>query len=603
MFNKNLGMKEKVEPKGFNSKLLSSILYLALTSAPLVTTLSLNGCYGSSDTKYTPSTTNSTQPTTNPTGNDTITDKFFPIKVLFKTTVNGDILLRSDAIAMEYNYYMAEKKPYISWEPLNKIREVKEYLYTLDNANWISTGTNTFIQITTPISNKTWFFNVKAVFEDGTESYTSGLEFSIVAEIDHGLKFEGPYNEKFYSILKLADGFLAVGTQQAILDNPQLVNTNTLLNRYTKDFKLVWSKIIGGTHGGWDSINMTKASYFASEQVIETPDNHYMLLMRIESEDGMFSGNKGNGDIGVVKINKDTGNISQVKMLGTMNYDTPYKIIPLTDGNYLLLWTSRVNNSEQICFTKIDSNFNTIFEKILPEVIDFYFYNIMTADGLLVFNTNYKLSNDLSVKKYDFDGNLAADVPLKAIKWLYGAKKLKNGNNLVYGANPDLTPWIMEIDNNLNILTDKNFIPGSKFGNLSVIELENGNLSISINILLDNKATIWVAELDASRNPIWEKYIGDFPGKYYSNMAPKATLCDKNAVVVLSNYPKLNVTRVENNSIIWEKILDFLPDKTEVTSLTTDYDENILIALTYLGNFGKNVLILKINKDNGDLMN
>ena len=77
----------------------------------------------------------------------------------------------------------------------------------------------------------------------------------------------------------------------------------------------------------------------------QTIDNGYIVSGNTYSNDGNVSGNHGGQDIWVVKLN-DVGNISWEKCLGGSAYDFGYPINQTTDGGYILTgWTNSTDGN------------------------------------------------------------------------------------------------------------------------------------------------------------------------------------------------------------------------------------------------------------------
>lgn len=94
-----------------------------------------------------------------------------------------------------------------------------------------------------------------------------------------------------------------------------------------------WQKTLGGTN--IDSAN----------SIIQTTDGGYVVAGETQSNDGDVSGNHGSGDMWVVKLNA-TGTIQWQKTLGGASTDLAYSIIQTTDGGYVLAGQTQSNNGD-----------------------------------------------------------------------------------------------------------------------------------------------------------------------------------------------------------------------------------------------------------------
>lgn len=604
MYNKKIGFSDVLSRKFIARRLLP----LTISATLLFGSLFCSNGKDEDEIEITPVTTTNGGSTgeTTTTTND---QKKFPLRIFYKDHQTGDVLIRNDYRTFEYNYVTAETLPCLTWEPLDNTREVKEYLYTFDNATWFSNGQNTSLQVTTPRGKGYGFFYVKAVFTDGTESYTYGLTYNLVEKFFSGLQFNGLYNENFQRFIKTSDGgYLAVGVQQFFSSEPGTTSLNNglLLNKYDASFNLVWSQRYSGNKGGWDIVNILDPNKErAEEQIIETADS-FMVLMTVESNDGIFSGNKGLTDIALLKIDKSSGEVKFSKMFGTTGYDFPWKLMKLPNDEFLVLWTMRNDTNESFCLSKINSAGDIIFEKVLPETTEWYFNAFLTENGLMIFHELKNSSTDhvdVKVKRYDLNANLIQNLTLKDASSLSDAKRLANGNFVLYGTESGKI-WLMELDNALNIINEKYYADGpanSSPGN--VVELANGNLVITSSVQRNSAGNTWILELDGARNILWEKYLGssDFNGWVG---IPRTMTINGNDIVVFNSIvsKEMLLSRVQNNNVLWSRALSF-PYGTYINSITSDNDGNIVLVGEFLGDFGKNALILKFDKDTGEALN
>ena len=94
-----------------------------------------------------------------------------------------------------------------------------------------------------------------------------------------------------------------------------------------------WQKSLGG------------ASYDYANSVQQTADGGYIVAGVSYSNDGDVSGNHGNDDCWIVKINS-TGDIEWQKSLGGAGYDEAYSIRQTTDNGYIIAGASSSNNGD-----------------------------------------------------------------------------------------------------------------------------------------------------------------------------------------------------------------------------------------------------------------
>jgi len=100
-----------------------------------------------------------------------------------------------------------------------------------------------------------------------------------------------------------------------------------------KNGKIQWQKCLGGRY-------LDEA--FAVQQ---TSDGGYIVAGETSSEDGDVSGNHGWSDAWVVKLDK-SGNIQWQKCLGGSDYDFAYAVQQSSDGGYIVVGSAKSNNGD-----------------------------------------------------------------------------------------------------------------------------------------------------------------------------------------------------------------------------------------------------------------
>jgi len=110
--------------------------------------------------------------------------------------------------------------------------------------------------------------------------------------------------------------------------------------------QIQWQKCLGGT-----SEDMAKS-------IQQTTDGGYIVAGYTGSNDGDISGNHGGLDIWVVKLYPE-GNIQWQKCLGGTNTQIAHSIKQTTDGGYIVLGETTLNNlTIDIWLIKIDQQGN-----------------------------------------------------------------------------------------------------------------------------------------------------------------------------------------------------------------------------------------------------
>jgi len=96
---------------------------------------------------------------------------------------------------------------------------------------------------------------------------------------------------------------------------------------------LQWQKCFGGS--GWDG----------AHSIQQTSDGGYIVAGHTESNDGDVSGNHGGWDVWVVKLNS-TGSLQWQKCLGGSDFDYAYSIQQTSDGGYIVAGGTYSNDGD-----------------------------------------------------------------------------------------------------------------------------------------------------------------------------------------------------------------------------------------------------------------
>ncbi|MBC7864651.1 MAG: T9SS type A sorting domain-containing protein [Bacteroidia bacterium] len=195
---------------------------------------------------------------------------------------------------------------------------------------------------------------------------------------------------------------------------------------------LQWQKTYGGT------------AYELSTSIIQTSDGGYIIAGETNSTDGDVTGNHGNYDAWIVKIDVN-GNLQWQKCLGGSNGDLGQSILQTTDGGYIVGGTTGSTDgdvtglhgtSQDVWMVKLDAAGNISWQKCLGgtgtdgifgvslQGLNFRQVTIDTTyDGGYIIATN-SASNDGDVSGHhtggstpDFDTWIVKTDSLGAIQW------------------------------------------------------------------------------------------------------------------------------------------------------------------------------------------
>ncbi|MCU7549073.1 BACON domain-containing protein [Chitinophagaceae bacterium LB-8] len=151
-----------------------------------------------------------------------------------------------------------------------------------------------------------------------------------------------------------------------------------------------WSKLYGGTQNE------------GASTIIVTTDGGFVIAGSTSSNNGDFSGNHGESDTWVMKLDA-SGNKKWIKLFGGTLYDSNTSIIAAPDGGYLMAGSSNSNDGDvngnhgsyyDAWLVKLDANGNKQWSKLFGGTQhDGASFITATADGGYVM-TGFTYSND-----------------------------------------------------------------------------------------------------------------------------------------------------------------------------------------------------------------
>jgi len=202
----------------------------------------------------------------------------------------------------------------------------------------------------------------------------------------------GSHSDSARSIQQTSDGGYIVAGYTASNDGD--VSGNHGLGDYwivrlNSSGRIEWQKCLGG--------NLNDMAY----SIQQTSDGGFIVAGYTQSHDGDVSGNHGNADYWVVKLNS-AGNIEWQKCLGGSNYDRAYSIQQTSDGGFIVAGYTRSNDGDvsgnhgtyDYWVVKLDSSGRIEWQKCLGGSAWDEAYSIQqTSDGGFII-TGYSESND-----------------------------------------------------------------------------------------------------------------------------------------------------------------------------------------------------------------
>jgi hypothetical protein len=322
---------------------------------------------------------------------------------------------------------------------------------------------------------------------------------------------------------------------------------------------------VSGNHGGsdlWilklDALGYTQWSncYGGSNDedwstVLSLPDSGYIIGSITHSNNGNISGNHGNGDAWILRIDKN-GNTVWQKCFGGSLGESQAKIISTLDGNFLIFFSSISTDGDLTGLTlhgvgdliamKIDTSGNIIWKKCYGGSNDDWAIDVTsTFDSCyIILSTTFSTDGDMIgtpsgganawVAKIDGAGNLIWTLPLaggglefassvvqmRDSTLRIGATTNANGN-LVSGNHGDGDYWIIKVSADGVFLWQK-CLGGTLDDVLSALckTADEGIASIGSTISEDGDVTglhsqsvdYWVVKADSAGNILWQNCLG-----------------------------------------------------------------------------------------------
>ena len=305
-----------------------------------------------------------------------------------------------------------------------------------------------------------------------------------------------------------------------------------------------WQKSLGGS--SQDLANSIQA----------TPDGGYIIAGRSSSNNGDVSGNHGDLDYWVVKIDGG-GNIQWQKSYGGSGFDEASFILSISDGGYIIVGHSFSNNgdvsgnhgSADCWVLKIDGTGIIQWQKSLGgSAFDKANSIQVTSDGgYIIAGRSSSNNGDVSGNHGDSDYWIVKISGLGNIQWQksFGGSSFDEANSVqatsddgyivsgysqsnngdVSGNHGQLDFWIVKIDGTGNIQWQKSF-GGSQSDYAYSIDLtsDGGYILAGTSYSSDGDATVnhgtadfWIVKIDGTGNIQWQKsFGGSFEEESYS---------------------------------------------------------------------------------------
>ena len=306
-----------------------------------------------------------------------------------------------------------------------------------------------------------------------------------------------------------------------------------------------WQKSIGG---GKEEI---------ASMIRQTSDGGYIIAGQTYSNDGDASGNHGAGDAWVIKLTS-TGNITWKKCYGGSDYEIGIDIAQTTDGGYVLAAQSSSNNGDisgnhgqrDYWIVKLDANGSISWQKCLGGTSQDYVRAIkQTSDGgYIVAGVVYSNDGDVTGNHGAFDFWMVKLNDAGNIDWkkcmggtagdevrdvqqtsdggyiLAGVSSSNDGD--VTGNHGGVDYWIVKVDAAGAITWQKSFGGTASDFALSVKQTSDGGYVVAgYENSTDADVTgnhggydYWLIKLDNLGTLLWQKTLGGTSHDYATSM-------------------------------------------------------------------------------------
>ena len=284
----------------------------------------------------------------------------------------------------------------------------------------------------------------------------------------------GTDTDKGFSLQQTSDGGYVVAGYASSNDGDVSGNQGEedfWIVKLNSDGGLVWQKSLGGS------------SDDRARSVQQTSDGGYVVVGFAISNDGDVSGNHGDRDYWIVKLDSD-GDLVWQKCLGGSSDDRARSVQQTSDGGYIVAGSTYSNDGDvsgnhgerDYWIVKLDVDGNLIWQKCLGGTDNELALSVrqITDGGYIVGGSAVSTDGDVSgnhgdrdywIVKLDADGNLVWQKALGGLEsdvatsvrqtsdggYVVGGSSSSN-NGDVSGNNGDSDYWIVKLDTDGNLI-------------------------------------------------------------------------------------------------------------------------------------------------------
>ncbi|MDD3392379.1 MAG: prepilin-type N-terminal cleavage/methylation domain-containing protein [Bacilli bacterium] len=393
--------------------------------------------------------------------------------------------------------------------------------------------------------------------------------------------FGGSISDRFWDVVEVADGYIAVGeTTSSDLEGFHGGTYDALLVKYDKDGNLVSQKIFGGS-GNQDN-------FF---NVIIDDNNHIIATGSLYSI--------ADGDLSDIELPANSGAFMSVNVIFNMDfslndiiffggskYDIFYDTIQTSDGGYLSVGYTNSSNGDvdglkyittgynyEGVIVKYDSNFTIENIQLFSGTGHTYFNSVVeVADGYIVAGNSVAADNDMEGLNISTDGTKDAlivkyDKTLENVMWkkTFGGTKEDNFENIIIADDNTVIAvgYSKSSDSYMNGISKSD--SGYRNAILVKYNISNGNI-VTKKVFGGSNTDIFKAIIKTSSN----NYV--LAGYSYSNNKDLKNFNKGHSDAIMVAYDSdLNLTKIFNEEVVIIDKIDELISNYG-TSLSSSYD-------------------------------
>ena len=349
------------------------------------------------------------------------------------------------------------------------------YMIKLIDGNYLSCGTT---------NSHNGNFNVNRGDSDAFLLKTDRLG-NIIWERTYG----GSYSESFYNVIETINGdIIAIGTtgsnDQQVTGHHGAVGTDDVwLVRTNKNGDLLKQHCFGGS-GAESTTDLGM-----SEGLLISKSGNILFAAETNSNDGDVSGNHGDYDGWVVKLDSATFDIIQSKTIGNADYDALYNINEIK-GHFLVTGTKATKMYSGPYHDNIEDYYKAFAAELDTSTLDTLWYRIYGGSR----------SDDCNASIVSSDGNLI----------LTGHAASSDGDCL---HNNGFNTWTWKINENNGSIIWRNFtgVPSDTSAAFNIIATHDGGF-VAVGAILHTLnpflADGYVVRMDAKGKTQWKKRFG-----------------------------------------------------------------------------------------------